>query len=683
MFQIVENTCKNIIRQIEQNRISVENIRDVNHQILQCMDYLKENLKSEIYNAYQEFFNSFRVFSINCLNYDYFLKNKDLMLSTIRVFVDCLEEMKKSYQVKKCVCCGNSVIYRPLSSHYSSMQIKYGVERQGKSETLNKEEYTCPRCGSSDRDRLIISYLQKGGLQKATENSKVLQFAPAKCISDWIIYHCPHVEYHTTDLFMNNVTFPSDIQNMSMVKDGTYDLIICSHVLEHVRDDEKAMEEMKRVLKEEGKIVFLVPLDLACEAIDEEWGLTEEENWKRFGQGDHCRRYSKKGLLDRLNKYFCVHQLGIDYFGKDSFRECGLLDSSILYVLTKTEDVKIELEEEIVIDEKLCTEGPLVSVILPCYNHEEYVAEAIESIINQSYKNIEIIVSDDASTDRTVDILKKYSQYFAKEIYLEKNTSGTIGDELLKYVKGKYVAIAHSDDIWEANKIALQVQYMENHEECGVCLTWSIFIDEKLNDLESNLFIKGNRSQHEWMNYFWKNGNTLCNPSSLTRKEIALRSPKYGYSLWRQLPDFFKWTDIIQEKSIHILPKIMVKMRWHTSNGKENTSAITQNNMRRHMVEEGSSWLSVIRDMSGEFFKKSFCDLMVCPDAQSEIEIKCEKFLLLLRHRNVFVQNTAFIYLCEVYGEIFECLKNQYGYTRDNLAEDMITKGIIQLYERR
>lgn len=680
MFQIVENTCKNIIRQIEQNQISVENIRDVNHQILQCMDYLKENLKSEIYNAYQEFFNSFRVFSINCLNYDYFLKNKDLMLSTIRVFVDCLEEMKKSYQVKKCVCCGNSVIYRPLSSYYSSMQIKYGVERQGKSETLNKEEYTCPRCGSSDRDRLIISYLQKGGLQKATENSKVLQFAPAKCISDWIIYHCPHVEYHTTDLFMNNVTFPSDIQNMSMVKDGTYDLIICSHVLEHVRDDKKAMEEMKRILKEDGKIVFLVPLDLNCKVIDEEWGLTEEENWKRFGQGDHCRRYSKKGLLDRLNEIFCVSELGVGYFTKEVYFECGLTETSILYILTKNKEICLDLSEKKIIDYELCKKGPLVSIILPCYNHEEYVEEVIKSILEQSYKNIEILVSDDGSMDGTPDILRKYSEYFTKEIYLKKNTSGSILEELYKYAKGKYVALAHSDDIWHKDKIALQVEYMEKHKECGVCLSWCKFIDRNSNELDSNIFIKGNRNQYEWMKYFWENGNALCNPSSLVRTEVALRKSKYGRGLWRQLGDFFMWIDIVQEESIYILPKVLVKMNWHVSGEKQNSSATTVENMRRHMVEEGSSWMIVIREMSVDFFKKAFRDKMINPNAETEVEIKCEKFLLLLRHRNVFVQNTAFIYLCETYGEIYECLKDRYGYTRDNLAEDMISKGIVQLY---
>ncbi len=77
---------------------------------------------------------------------------------------------------------------------------------------------------------------------------------------------------------MDNVTFKSDIQNMSIVNDNTYDIVICSHVLEHVKDDQKAMSELERIINDTGKVVFLVPIDLKRTEIDEEWGLSESEN---------------------------------------------------------------------------------------------------------------------------------------------------------------------------------------------------------------------------------------------------------------------------------------------------------------------------------------------------------------------------------------------------------------------
>lgn len=665
-----DNRC--FLAEIKKGKVTKNNI----DRLLQGIDYVNKKVPDYIVNEYQDFFHRFSFFCNKSFQNSFTKEKLDMLKSSLELYIECVEVIKEEFsnRIKKCICCNREVVYYPISKNYRDMTKQY--------ETLNQEEYSCPRCGASDRDRLIISFLKKQGIEKAQEGTKVLQFAPAKAISDWIELYCPHVEYRTTDLYMKRVTFQSDIQNMHMVEDHTYDVIICSHILEHVQDDEKAMAEMKRILKPDGKLVFLAPINLNQDLIDEEWGLSEAENIRRFGQGDHCRMYGKKGLLERLSKYFYIHSLDIKYFGEELFRQCGLTDTSVLYVLTKSEEVPLSLEEEIVIDHKLCQEGPLVSVILPCYNHEEYVAETIESILGQSYKNIEIIAADDCSTDGTAEILRKYSSYFAKEIYLSQNTGAAIAHEMFKYANGKYVALAHSDDLWERDKLALQVEYMEKHPECGICFTWCRWVDDDLKENEGrNTFIKGNQNQYEWMKYFWEKGNALCHSSSLSRTDVALKEPKYGYNLWRQFPDYFKWVDRIQECPIHIIPKVLVKMHWHVSGVKENTSVSTHSNTARATIEEGSSWINVIRDMSTDFFKKAFYELMLRPEAQSEDEIKCEKFFLLLKHRNMFVQNSAFTYLCEVYAEIDDCLKKEYGYSRSDLSADMINKGLVPLLE--
>ena len=421
MYIRIKDKGLRLLGQIKNHSMSEDSIKSSVIEVIKSINYMRENLSEHIYVIYQEFFESFLEFCLKSIQYEFLLANMDMMKSSLELFVECMEEIIKQHEVKRCVSCQNEVIYMPLPKYYTDMQRKVGKAYESKSETLNKEEYLCPLCACSDRDRLMLSFLKKNGLQKAAEGTRVLQFAPAKAISDWIKLNCPHIEYETTDLFMENVTYRSDIQNMSMVQDDTYDIIICSHVLEHVQDDRKAMQEMKRILKNDGKIIFLVPIDLNADEIDEEWGMTEEENWRRFGQGDHCRRYSKKGLLERLAEHFFVNELGKEYFGEEIFNQCGLTDTSTLYVLAKTENVTLELEEKIVIDENLCKEGPLVSVILPAYNHEQFVAEAIESVIGQSYKNIEILVADDGSTDNTAAVMKWYSEYFAKEFYFEEN----------------------------------------------------------------------------------------------------------------------------------------------------------------------------------------------------------------------------------------------------------------------
>lgn len=333
-----------------------------------------------------------------------------------------------------------------------------------------------------------------------------------------------------------------------------------------------------------------------------------------------------------------------------------------------------EREEELKIDEKLCREGPLVSVIMSCYNHEMFVADAIESVLNQSYKNIEFLVADDGSKDNSALIMQKYSGCFAKEFYFEDNI-GSRFQFLKQQAKGKYIALMNSDDVWEKDKLALQVTYMEEHEECGACFTWCRYTDENLREFDNNVFIQKNRKSSEWMRFFWQKGNCLCNPSSLIRRDLSLKSPKYGSACW-QLPDLFKWIDLVQITEMHVIPKVLIKMRRYEINGRQNTSFISEKNLKRHMAEEGHNWFWVIRDMENHFFKETFADIMVNPHAFTEQEIKCEKYFLMLNHHNSFIQNGALCYFSEIYNDAKQCMEDTYHYTLKDFKEDMLYKGL-------
>ncbi|MCM1494136.1 MAG: glycosyltransferase [Muribaculaceae bacterium] len=666
-----------------QGQISLEMCRDtgqeaeslasraVNTALL--IDAIESIVPAALYKQYKEFFSAFSVFCKKCGDQNFLLANRDKMISSLELFDECMDDLKnRLLRIKKCPCCGHEVFYLPLPDYYSEMQKRFHVSDDGRAETLNQEEYSCPDCGASDRDRLIISFLKKEGLQEAAEETRVLQIAPAASISGWIMRQCPHIKYETTDLFMEHVIFRSDIMNMETVCDETYDVIICAHVLEHVRDDRKALSEMKRILKPEGKIVFLVPINLNASAIDEEWGLPEDENWRRFGQEDHCRAYDKQGLLQRLEEQFFVHSLGKEYFGEDVFAQCGLTDTSTLYVLTKSQAISLSMAEEVMIDQRLCTEGPLVSVVMSCYNHGAFVADAIESVIGQSYKNIEFLVADDGSSDDSVSVMQRYSEHYSEEHYFTDNF-GERFSFLWERAHGKYIALINSDDVWEKDKLYFQVKYLEEHEDCGACFTWSKYVDENLVELENNTFRQANRSNSEWMRFFWQHGNVLSHPSSLIRKKYRLEPPRYANSCW-QLYDMFKWVDMVQYSSIHIIPKFLTTLRRHDRNGVRNVSACTMDNMRRHLVEEGHNWFWTIRGMEDSFFKEAFGELMVNPQASTEQEIKCEKYFLLLSHRNPYTRNDAICYLFEIFNEVETCMQDKYAYTKKIIKDDVLTK---------
>ena len=241
----------------------------------------------------------------------------------------------KTIYKKKCACCGNRFReYLRISNYYSEQVKKYGRISNGKSEMLNKEEYLCPCCGASDRDRAYAVYMKKA--LDRDKDYNILDFAPASGLSDFIRRRFPKSNYKTADISGNGVDFALDIMYMGGLKDDCIDFFICSHVLEHVRDDIQAMKELRRILKKGGKGICVVPIDLECSEIDEDPDCIDVgERWRRFGQNDHVRKYSKKGFIDRLRSVgFDVLEYNNKYFTKKEMFENGLMTTSTLYIVS-------------------------------------------------------------------------------------------------------------------------------------------------------------------------------------------------------------------------------------------------------------------------------------------------------------------------------------------------------------
>jgi glycosyltransferase involved in cell wall biosynthesis len=114
------------------------------------------------------------------------------------------------------------------------------------------------------------------------------------------------------------------------------------------------------------------------------------------------------------------------------------------------------------------TDLPLVSVVIPTYNRCDFLNNAILSVLEQTYQNIEIIVVDDGSTDNTAMMLKKFEK---KIIYIKKKNGGlgSARNTGMKYSKGKYVALMDSDDSCDPNRISFQVTYLECENKSILC----------------------------------------------------------------------------------------------------------------------------------------------------------------------------------------------------------------------
>jgi predicted SAM-dependent methyltransferase len=201
-------------------------------------------------------------------------------------------------------------------------------------ETLSYKTYQCNNCISADRDRLYKIYIDK--FLPKDKKLKILEFAPAEPIRKWLSKR-KKTDYRTADLYMDNVDDRVDIMNMKIYKDQAFDFFICSHILEHVKDDKKALRELYRILKNDGSGIIMAPIITRPGAHDEDPRIKDiPTRWRRFAQDDHIRIYDQKTFKNRLTSAgFEVQEITYKQLGRVNFIRNGIDLKSKLYVVKK------------------------------------------------------------------------------------------------------------------------------------------------------------------------------------------------------------------------------------------------------------------------------------------------------------------------------------------------------------
>jgi SAM-dependent methyltransferase len=188
----------------------------------------------------------------------------------------------------------------------------YGLDD---AETLNHRAYRCWDCGSTDRDRLSMLFLERT-LQRDAPY-RMVEFAPAPAVGRYLSRKHPAVQHRTADLYMSGVHDRVDIRDLRPYRDGEFDLFVCSHVLEHVDNDIAAMHELHRILRPGGFGIVMVPIITKLEKTIEDPSIVDPSTRMRlFGQHDHVRLYAKRDFLERLTAAgFTVQALTVADFG--------------------------------------------------------------------------------------------------------------------------------------------------------------------------------------------------------------------------------------------------------------------------------------------------------------------------------------------------------------------------------
>ena len=125
-------------------------------------------------------------------------------------------------------------------------------------------------------------------------------------------------------------------------------------------------------------------------------------------------------------------------------------------------------------------DAPLISVVMTAYNAEKFIRKSIESVLNQTYENLQFIIVNDGSTDSTEAIVSEFSDSRIEYYSLGENCHIAHATNVgFSKVKGEYIAIIDSDDIWDADKLKKQLEYLRQHPRHQGCFTWVTLIDEQ------------------------------------------------------------------------------------------------------------------------------------------------------------------------------------------------------------
>ncbi|GAA0891436.1 glycosyltransferase [Fulvivirga kasyanovii] len=187
----------------------------------------------------------------------------------------------------------------------------------------------------------------------------------------------------------------------------------------------------------------------------------------------------------------------------------------------------------------------LVSVIMPAYNAAPYIGVAIESIINQTYSNWELLIADDGSTDNTREIIEKYDDSRIK-LYHNNCNQGNLKtvNKLFAMAAGDYIAIQDADDWCDTTKLDVQLQAFKNHRQIGVCGTQSVKLDNNGKVLKRSNF----PLTHEGITKFIPEDYTFTSASVMIRRSVYLDIGGFNDYFDRRGGADWYWISLILER---------------------------------------------------------------------------------------------------------------------------------------
>lgn len=211
-------------------------------------------------------------------------------------------------------------------------------------------------------------------------------------------------------------------------------------------------------------------------------------------------------------------------------------------------------------------DSPLVSIVIPCYNHEKYVQNCIQSVIDQTYNNIELIIIDDGSKDNSFkkiqEMTSKCKKRFVRFEFRHRTNKGLSStlNESLEWCKGEYYAPIASDDILMPNKTQIQVDYLIKNADTSGVYGGVHFIDDENNIFKTVIFEKEN---YDFETIFLGKHKLYACTQMMRMDSIRKIG---GYKDGCPVEDWYMWLKLSQIGRVSNIKEIFTKYRHHENN---------------------------------------------------------------------------------------------------------------------
>lgn len=195
----------------------------------------------------------------------------------------------------------------------------------------------------------------------------------------------------------------------------------------------------------------------------------------------------------------------------------------------------------------------LISIITPSYNTCNFIEETIQSVINQSYENWEMIIVDDCSVDNSIEIISSFSDDRIKLLINERNSGAAISrNRALREAKGKWIAFLDSDDLWESQKLEKQVSFMKKN---NFNFSYTEYIEVDKAGIPTGKLLTGPKILTE------KSFKDYCYPGCLT---VMYNRESVGLIQVENLAknnDYAMWLKVIKKTNCYLLPQSLARYR--------------------------------------------------------------------------------------------------------------------------